>query len=636
MKIIYLASLALACFVHLQVHSQDVELDPVTVTASLNAVNASRTGRNIVIIKGEQFAQLPVHSIDELLRYVPGVEVQARGPQGAQSDIVLRGGTFQQVLIIVDGMRMNDPNTGHFSAYIPIAPSEIERIEILKGASSAIYGSDAVGGVIHIITKTFAAKGEHQQAGGQISVGEYGLVNAQAGGFYSNGKTSFGAGMLSNNSNGQPQRGIRGYFHNNTVSVSAAHRFTEALQLGIRSAFDNRDFAAQNFYTTFASDTASETVSSFWNQASLLYQKNKGKLSAGVGYKTVEDEYFFSPAFTPNHNKSKLLQATAAYEHRIAAQTVLTGGAQFQNRAITSNDRGNHVVQQLAGFIILNQSIGETFRINPALRADWDSRAGTELVPQVALSYRKGIVQLRGAAGKTIRQADFTERYNNYNKALVPRGSIGNPDLKAERSFSFEAGADVFATPNLRIATTYFQRDHSDLIDFITTPYSEMPRKSNLLATGTYALARNVSEVTTRGWETDLIFEKAWKQQQLTAMAGAVWMASESTETRDMFYVRSHAKLLANFNLRYSYKGWAAGISGLYKNREPRKATGINATVSREYFLLNLLAEAALYKQVVRVFVQADNLLNTRYSDLLGAQMPGRWLLGGVKVAIGK
>lgn len=617
--------------------AQEVELDPVTVTSSLNPVKASRTGRNIIILKGEQFTQLPVHSIDDLLRYIPGVEVQARGPQGSQSDIVLRGGTFQQVLVIVDGLRLNDPNTGHFSAYIPIAPSEIERVEVLKGASSAIYGSDAVGGVINIITKSFAAKDVRQQANGQIAAGEYGLVNASAGGFVSNGKTAFSAGMLSNNSNGQLQRGTRGYFHNNTVSVSAAHRFTEYLQAGIRSSFDNRDFAAQNFYTTFASDTASETVSTLWNQAFLNYQKSKGRFTASLGYKSVEDEFFFNPVSIPNNNKSRLFQAITAYEHRFSEQTQFTGGMQFQKRSIASNDRGNHSVKQLAGFLILNQTIGEGWRINPAVRIDWDERAGTELVPQINLSYRTGAVQLRGSAGKTIRHADFTERYNNYNRATVARGSIGNPDLKAERSFSFEAGADFFASNNLRLATTYFQRNHNDLIDFVTTPYSDMPRKSNLVPNGTYALARNVSEVTTRGWETDLIFQKKLSdKEQLLLIAGLVWMASETDETRDMFYVRSHAKFMTNFTMRYAVNGFAVGLNGLYKNREPRKATAINAEISREYFVLNLKAEAAVYKKLVSVFAQVDNLLDTRYSDLLGSQMPGRWALGGVKFALGK
>src|SRR5450759_4567925 len=128
-------------------YSQDtISLDPVSISASLKPITVSRTGRNIVIIKGEQFSKLPIHSVDELLRYLPGVEVQSRGPMGSQSDIVIRGGTFQQVLVVLDGLRLNDPNSGHFSGYIPIAPSEIDRIEIVKGASSAIYGSEAVGG----------------------------------------------------------------------------------------------------------------------------------------------------------------------------------------------------------------------------------------------------------------------------------------------------------------------------------------------------------------------------------------------------------------------------------------------------------------------------------------------------------
>src|SRR5687768_11207314 len=162
----------------------EIELDPVTLTASLQPIQVSKTGRNIISIPGEQFNKLPVHSIDELLRYIPGLEVQQRGPAGSQSDIVLRGGTFQQVLVIIDGLRINDPNSGHFTSYIPIAPAEIERIEILKGASSAIYGSEAVGGVINIITKSFAARKDQQNKQFNISAtgGEYDFFSANTGG----------------------------------------------------------------------------------------------------------------------------------------------------------------------------------------------------------------------------------------------------------------------------------------------------------------------------------------------------------------------------------------------------------------------------------------------------------------------
>ena len=157
-KRICLLGLLFTSQLSLKAQNTEIDLDPVTVTSSLQQVKSSRSGRNIVVIKGDQLLNTPVHSIDDLLRYVPGLEVQARGPYGSQSDFVIRGGTFQQVLVILDGNRINDPNTGHFSSYIPIAPAEIDRIEIVKGGSSALYGSDAVGGVIHIITKSFASK----------------------------------------------------------------------------------------------------------------------------------------------------------------------------------------------------------------------------------------------------------------------------------------------------------------------------------------------------------------------------------------------------------------------------------------------------------------------------------------------
>ncbi|CAF4007439.1 unnamed protein product, partial [Rotaria sp. Silwood1] len=120
------------------------------------------------------------------------------------------GGTFQQVLVVLDGIRLNDPLTGHFSSYIPIAPAEIDRIEILFGAASAIYGTEAVGGVIHIITKSFHSSNitKTKQIQAQFTGGEYGLFNVNIGGLYKKNKQTFAGGIVSNNTYGQPQRGI--------------------------------------------------------------------------------------------------------------------------------------------------------------------------------------------------------------------------------------------------------------------------------------------------------------------------------------------------------------------------------------------------------------------------------------------
>lgn len=605
-------------------------LDPVSISASLKGINVSKTGRNIIIIKGETFAKMPVHSVDELLRYVPGIEVQSRGVMGSQSDIVIRGGTFQQVLVVLDGLRLNDPNSGHFTSYIPIAPSEIDRIEIVKGASSAIYGSEAVGGVIHIITKSFAAKNhdDPSPASGQakhllqLTAGQFGLWSINAGGNYQKKHTAISAGILSNNADGQQQRGTKGYFNNNTVSLSASHFFNDYLKLSFRTAYDKRRFSAQNFYTTFKSDTAHETVQSFWNQINLTYEKNKNKFSFDAGYKNVKDEYSFNSAGAPNKNISNLIQLLATSTYTFSGSTSLTTGAQFQNKKIKSNDRGDHDLNQFAAFVILDKAFGN-LNITPAIRVDQ-----SELVPQINISYKANKVQLRGSAGKTIRQADFTERYNNYNKSFVAGGSIGNPDLEAERSFSYEAGADLFLKV-FKISGTAFKRDQENIIDWTPTPYLQMPRKGNLSPTGNYALAKNIAKVQTTGIETDI----QYNSKNIKVNVGLLWLDSKSSDTVPSFYISSHAKFMGNFSVAYTNKYFSVSVNGIYKKRKPQFAPAINAEVDAECFMLNAKVDVILIKQL-SIFAEVDNIFDNTCGDLLGAQIPGRWLMGGVKILL--
>jgi len=647
LKRVHIISLFIFLFIRAASFAQEneIELDPVTVTSSLLLTQSSKTGRNILVIKGDQFLNLPINSIDELLRYVPGMEVQARGPMGTQSDFVLRGGTFQQVLVIVDGIRVNDPNTGHFSSYIPIAPGEIDRIEILKGGSSAIYGSDAVGGVIHIITKSFNARPEKKikQFASQLAVGENDLININAGGFYSDGKTAIAGGILSNNTQGEKLRGINGYYHLNTLSFSLQHHINDNWHVALRSAYDNRDFAAQNFYTGIKLDTASEKVKTFWNQFRIAFQKNKNKVSIDAGYKTVNDEFLLNPSGIANSNKSKLWQVLGLYEHHFSTQAILTSGGQIQQRKIRSNDRGDHNVKQLAGFASLQQFIGESFTMNPAIRVDWNELGGTELVPQLNLSYRIAYIQLRGSIGKTIRYADFTEQYNNYNKPPFVRSGnrIGNPDLTAERSVSYEAGVDAFINNNLKIGTSFFQRDYDELIDYVLTPYDQIPRRSNLAVGGNFFFAKNIAQVKTTGFETDLqLTKKISDHQSINTNLGLVWLDSKSGETAPSLYISSHADFLTNFSIHYSVRSFSVGVNGLYKKRKPNfqneTASIIFANLSEDYFVTNVKAEILVYKKLISVFAQVDNLFDEKYSDLLGAKMPGRWVMGGIKISLNK
>jgi vitamin B12 transporter len=624
---------ALFCLINeINAQESEIDLNPVTVTASIHPLNVSATGRNIFVLQSDYISKLPINSLDELLRYVPGIEIQARGPKGSQSDIVMRGGTFQQVLVIIDGLRLNDPNTGHFNGYIPIVPGEIDRIEILKGASSAVYGSDAVGGVINIITKTFKHQQKKNEVFGAISGGEFGWYNINSGFYYNNKKTAISGGILSNNAAGQQQRGTKGFFNNNTVSASIFQQINSNWSLNIASAFDNRKFAAQNFYTTFLSDTANENVASLWNRLRVDYKNKKNHFSLNAGYKIVKDEYQYNSVSIKNESTSKLLQLLALYEYEMNDKNNFVAGIQHQNRSIESNDRGVHSVQQFAGFFIWKNESIKNLHVSPALRLEWDANAGTELVPQVNISYALKHFHLRGSAGKTIRQADFTEQYNNYNKVLVTGGRIGNPNLAAENSFSYEIGADVFVIKNVKIATSIFRKEYSKLIDWVTTPYTLMPRRDNLSPTGNFALATNIARVNTNGFETDIQFSKTLKNKQsIYCTAGLLWLESLSSDSVPSLYVSAHANLLTNFSILYATKHFNFSVNGIYKSRAEQNATAIKTTLSKDYFVLNTKLDFIIKKQS-SIFLQVDNVFNTSYSDLLGSSMPGRWFMGGIKI----
>jgi iron complex outermembrane receptor protein len=618
---------------------QGVELDPVTVTATLAPVQAAKTGRNLFVIQGEALRRLPVHSIDELLRYLPGLEVQSRGPMGAQSNITIRGGTFQQVLILLDGIRLNDPLTGHFNSYIPIASAEIERIEILKGASSAIYGTEAVGGVVHIISKTFAAlKGKReQQLQAQVTTGQFGLRNAQTGFRIQREKTSVSGGLQQNVADGQTLRGTKGFFNLSTLSLSARHFFSNNWSAAYRGAYDDRTFNAQNFYTQLLSDSATEQVISRWHHFNVTYQQGKHRLSIDAGYKNTSDKFQLRKSLPANTNRSGLAQAQVMHTVQLSQASTFSSGAQWIGRSVRSNNRGNHEISTAGAFAVLHQQLGKYFLINPAIRADWNERYGWELIPQLNVSYRRSNLQLRGSAGRSTRDADFTERFNNYQPALVASGNrMGNPFLDAESAFSYEAGADFFIQKKWKISTGWFQRFHSGLIDYVLTPYAQMPRKDNLVPGGVYNLARNLSQVNTRGWETDIQFHHSFaSKHQLSINTGFIWMKS-TTEKSEVpsLYVSNHARFLLNYSLQYRYQSLGISMNGLYKQRSPQTGNAAFVPLSKDYFLLNLQVQGYFLNDQLGVFLQADNLLNRRYADILGTVMPGSWLMGGIKVTL--
>lgn len=617
----------------MHVVAQDsLDLDPVTITSSRLHQQVSKTGRSVTIIPGKMLRDIPSQSIDDVLKYAAGMNIQQRGPAGSQADIVLRGGTFQQVLVLLDGMRINDPITGHFSAYFPIIPDQIERIEILKGPSAALYGPEAVGGVIHIISKTFAATGGEKTRSGNflIGAGEYGFLNSAISLNESDSKKAFSIGAMSTNAKGQTLRGDnRGYFYNQLASGKLAFFLKNDWKLFLSSAVDSRDFAAQNFYTIFSSDTATEKVKTWWNHFRVEKNSTRSGHSIDLTYKKTSDHYLFNPKSLPNDNRSGYLALQYVYLNRRFSNLNWQLGGNAEQKQIRSNDRGNHENNTVSGFGFLSFH-KSSLALNGGARLQHDENYGTKFLPQASASYKMRSLLVFANAGRSARSADFTERFNNYNKPIVNSGNIGNPDLDAETGWSYEAGL-TFSKNKLRVTASGFLRDQDDVIDWVPTPFDEMPRQDNLNPAGSFALSKNISTLRTTGIETEIYFTHSWRENRFIANLSATFLNSNSSQDVPSFYILSHAKTIFQQTLSYSGKVFSLSVNGIYALRNPQQAAAINAEVSREYFIANARAQYRI--RWCSIFAQVQNLGDKKYSDLLGSIMPGRWTSLGVNIS---
>ena len=615
-------------------------LEPVLISSSAQQKRIRETGRNISILTKDDIKNIPANSLDELLRFVPGIEVQQRGPQGSQSDLIIRGGTFQQVLVVIDGMRANEPLTGHFSAYIPIHPEEIERIEVIKGAAAAIFGPDAVGGVVHVITKAFTHNfgTKTKSAAASLQSGQYGMFNGRIALSSSNKKSYVSGGLQQNKAKGMQMRGTTGYFDNDLANISYARKLNDAWRLMVRAAADRRDFNAQNFYTSFLSDTANETVSSNWQQLALTRTSEKSTFSILANARQLKDVYSFRPVSIANQNSTNLFNADLRHTVRLKwQQAKFSSGMQVFNKQITSNDRGNHKHLHTGIYANLQHQLLNKLFVTEGIRADWDQSYKWALIPQLNLAYTGTLATLRASISKGIRDADFTERYNNFNKPLVTGGSIGNPALEAERSLNMEIGTDMLLNKSVQVHATVFRRNQSSLIDWAPTMYADIPLRPNLIPTGIYALASNIANIDTKGAELDLSGDHSWgKETKLRWNSGITVLKTGKGNSLPSFYLSSHAKLLWNSNMRISNKFGAVSMGTVYKKRNKQTANAINAGISSEYFTVNLRIEKYLFKKKAGLMLQIDNLTDVAYSDLLGSIMPGRWMQFGCWMNLNK
>ncbi len=618
-------------------------IDSVYVSATRLKVKKIEAGKNITLISAKEIKQLPVTSVDELLQYVAGINTNSRNGFGVQSDIGMRGSTFSQILILVDNQRINDPLTAHFNNNIPIPMSEIDHIEVVRGSAAVSYGADAVGGIIHIKTKTYEGLNNPGSFSfdGNMAIGQNNLTLTDVGFHQQNQKFGYSAAIKTTSSAGEQLvnpnyigSGLGDSLYNNYFDLKT---YTAALtyktgnwKLYARGGSDFRDFAAKYYYTASAYDESLEQVNAYWTQGAAIYNAANSTTEFNISYRNNNDSFAFNPLFPSNVHTTQRTNATLNHT-RVLGKTEVAFGGQFDQQDIVSTDRGDHSLSTQALFALANKKFNNLY-VNGGVRLEYSENINLQLVPQLNLSYLMNGYVLRSSIGRSIRQADFTERYVSY---LIPNLSAGrnagNPDLEAESAYTLDIGVDVNKSEKLQWTNTLFLRQSSNLIDYVNTNSNDITNLTNLKPSTTYMYATNISESFTWGDELSVKY-RAYKGEkaQVNTQLNYTYINTSTPDSVLSKYIANHPihNVNAIVNIGLHRFNWLIGASLITRNEETIDA--IDAEIKPNYTLINSKISYSSSIVPVKLYVEVRNALNTQYQEILGAKMPSRWVYGGL------
>lgn len=634
-------------------------LDSVLVTASKLEGLASESGKSVRVIGPEELAALPVSSVDELLRFVTGVNLNARNGFGVQSDFGMRGSTFSQVLVLIDNIRFNNPLTAHLNQNIPLSVGEIAQIEVIAGPAAASFGPDAVGGLIHIKTKTYVLtqkkrESEALRTQGVVGLGQHNLLESDVSVGLEQKNWAFSGGVRHCIAEGEqlenPNFGVvkgtdslfNNYFDLRSYTASAAHFPGKGWKVYTRLGYDHRRFSAKHFYTQSPYDEAKEKTSGYYSQLSVRKIGGRHRSELNLSYKKDNDRFAFNPKFAPNVHSlhtfvgnfdQALTLGNNGRRHK------LSYGTQFISRHIESTDRGNHRKNTAGIYSVFSYLWTPHLRSIASLRLEYDPAYGLNLLPQLSLSYFRKQYVLRASAGRTIRAPDFTEQFISFNiPNLTPGRNIGNPDLKAETSVSVEVGADYIPSQYAEFGGTIFYRHANDLIDYVSTNANQIKNISTLRPNENYFYAQNIARANTFGFELkgEQRFPVGKNNAQIILRGGYTYLNTRQMSEKPSRYIANHPKHNANLSLRYRCRWLKLALAANYIERKPLKNEKIGAEVKKNYLVFNLKLSLMPITDVLSCYLKVQNLSDTAYQEILGAKMPGRWIMGGIAWRIGK
>lgn len=413
--------------------------------------------RAVEVLTAADIERMPVRGIEEALARMVAVDVAARSP--AQADVAVRGGSFGQVLVLVDGVRVSDAQTGHFDLDLAVPLREVERIELLRGPASAQYGANALGGVINIVTRGGETAGV-ADVHGRIEAGSFETRSVAAG-------ARIDGGDLRVSASGEYRRSD-GHRTGADYRIAAGQVGLEAI-LGDRPlratlGFADRDFGASKFYTSPAAEfdefesTRVVNLHVAWAAPAAATFALEPRLSL----RRHDDDFVLmrdDPDFYRNVHHTWQLGGELTARFATEPARVAVGGEVYRDLLESTNlgDRG-----ESRGALFGEVGIG---RVGAAvgtagMRVDWHSAYGSFVAPSLggAVWLAPGL-RLRASVGRALRAPTWTDRYYS------DPANIGNPSLEPERAWEGEIGVDLEAG-SARASLSSFVRSARSLIDW--------------------------------------------------------------------------------------------------------------------------------------------------------------------------
>lgn len=574
-------------------------LPPITVTALRYPVEFSSTPYPIDVAQVDFYVEkLGARTIDEVLTYGSTIHIQPRSAFGVQSDVSIRGSLFSQQVVLLNGMRANDPQTAHHTMDIPIPIEQIERIEVVKGPLSVLYGADASGGVVNIVTKVPT----EDEAILRVRGGQHTLREASA--LYTTVNEHWKSSIVLSH------RQADGYRRGTEFQVTSLSGVTNTeTPLGIATVTLGtvmKNFGAENFYgpapskektqtTSFQTVLVNETMGIRW-EPKLSYRRHDDWFQYD---RRILDRYINTHT---THLVSAELQGSVAWDEH----TSLTFGCEGTIDKIVSSNLGNHTRRSIGIFAVTSIPVGERVKFSGGGRIDGHSAYATQFSPAASVSYDlTQHLRLFGNIGTSFRAPSYTELY------YTSPSRRGNAQLQPERGWSYECGLWYTGSPNSVFTVSVFERRQSNLIDYV-----------KFSATDVAYQAVNFTRAQTRGFE-------AQYQWQRTVHVGVThwhiaYMYLESSINRGgaltSLYTLIHPRHQVTAVLILALPhGIDVALSGVQRIRDNAPSvTLLNCTVNVTHAPLTFS-------------VQGTNLLNKPYEEIPGVQLPGRWIVASVE-----